>query len=373
MYSPNKKVGSCQGGVTSGGYINSGSLPLIGENMKKLAFLTTMVFAVALLAAGASAVTDCSFTDTGSEWLLDGDCTTDETLFVPDGYTLDGQGNTITAVEGVSSVFNGAVVSNDGDEMHVTNVVITTDGLDTCAGGDDRLRGILFNEAAGSVTDSTVDNVNRGLSGCQEGNAIEARNAPFDGTGVDPLEVHVKDNIVSDYQKGGIICNGNLDCTIENNDVSNSFADQDYIAANSVQVAYGARATVQRNNIEGNSWCGGSAYVATAMLLFYQADGTVVSQNNIRGDSDVAIYAFGGATTIDNNKVFEDKFAANCNVLYPDSYGIGAWGGSDTVTNNKVKGFATPYSGDGFEGGKNKVIPGPNGPNAESPDVNPIW
>jgi hypothetical protein len=30
---------------------------------------------------------------------LDANCTTDETLFIPDGFTLDGRGHTITAVD----------------------------------------------------------------------------------------------------------------------------------------------------------------------------------------------------------------------------------------------------------------------------------
>lgn len=46
-----------------------------------------------------------------------------------------------------------------------------------------RLRGILFDGAAGSITHNTVTNINQGASGCQEGNGIEVRNGPFDNTG----------------------------------------------------------------------------------------------------------------------------------------------------------------------------------------------
>ena len=49
--------------------------------------------------------------------------------------------------------------------------------------------------------------------GCQEGNAIEARNAPFDKTGSDKM-VSITDNTVTEYQKSGIVANGSVAATI---------------------------------------------------------------------------------------------------------------------------------------------------------------
>lgn len=167
----------------------------------------------------------------------------------------------------------------------------------------------------------------------------------------------VKSSQVSEWQKGGITCNGeNADCTVENNNVGESASNKVHLAPNSIQVGFGALGTVQRNNVEGSSWCGPSNYAAAAILLYDQADGTVVKQNNIRGDSDVGIYVFGGETVVNNNKVFEDKNAEDCNANSYD-YGIGNWGAESEVTNNKVKGFDVAY--EGVTGGKNKTIPGP--------------
>jgi hypothetical protein len=167
----------------------------------------------------------------------------------------------------------------------------------------------------------------------------------------------VKSNQVTDWQKGGIVCNGeNADCVIENNNVGESASNKDKLAPNGIQIGFGALGTVQRNNVEGGTWCGPSNFAATAILLYDQADGTVVKQNNIRGDSDVGIYVFGGETVVNNNKVFEDKNAGDCNANGYD-WGIGNWGDPSEVTNNKVKGFDVAY--DGVTGGKNKTIPGP--------------
>ncbi|MGH9877475.1 MAG: right-handed parallel beta-helix repeat-containing protein, partial [Nitrososphaerales archaeon] len=69
---------------------------------------------------------------------------TDATITIPDGYTLDGAGHTITAVDPPSGHFLGAVVANAGATAHVKNLHITTSALlDVCDAGADRLRGIM--------------------------------------------------------------------------------------------------------------------------------------------------------------------------------------------------------------------------------------
>ncbi|MFO7546389.1 MAG: hypothetical protein R6W77_12930, partial [Trueperaceae bacterium] len=61
--------------------------------------------------------TGCTFVDDGTVMTLTADCTTDATIFVPDGYTLDGAGFTITAVDPAGDHFRGAVVANAGVTM----------------------------------------------------------------------------------------------------------------------------------------------------------------------------------------------------------------------------------------------------------------
>ncbi len=195
--------------------------------------------------------------------------------------------------------------------------------------------------------------INQGASGCQEGNAIEIRNAPFDGTHPGTVTVEVAHNDLIDWQKTGIVANGDVNAYVHHNKVFES-ATQDNLAANGIQVGFGAFGMVTQNYVEGNQWKGTSNYVATAVLV-YLADAATVSKNNIRGNSDIGIYGYALTGVYDNNKVF-DVGADHPNSGY--DIGIGSWGANDSTTNNKVRGFEDPYDPDDL-GGTNKAIPGP--------------
>jgi parallel beta-helix repeat protein len=308
------------------------------------------------LGSTAQAATDCTFTTSGSTMTLDADCTTDATILILHGFTLDGDGNTITAVDPVGGHFLGAVVKNAGTVAHVRDLRIVAANLaSSCDSGDDRLRGIMFDGASGSIIGNVIAGVNEGASGCQEGNGIEVRNAPFDGTHPNTLTVEIAHNLVNDYQKTGIVANGDVLVNVHHNKVGAS-ATQANLAANSIQLGFGASGSVVHNQIDGNSWAFSDA-AATAVLVNLAGD-VNISQNNIHGNVDVGIFICGAESAIvNNNKVSEsgaDGFYDIGIGNYPDDclYGPGS-----TVTNNKVKGFDTPY--DGVSGGKNKVIPGP--------------
>jgi hypothetical protein len=218
-------------------------------------------------------------------------CTTDHTIPVPNGWTLDGDGHTITGVDPAGGHFLGAVVANGGAVAHVTKLTVTVDGLaNVCDGGVDPLRGILFDGAAGSITDSRAIGINQGESGCQEGNGIEVRNAPFDATGTD-LAVTVSRNVVTDYQKTGILANGSVVASIVGNTVT-SAGPVDYIAQNGVQVGFGGAGLVRGNTISGNFSVGPDLGCG---ILFFEADG-VKQQANIlfANERDVCNFGRGG-------------------------------------------------------------------------------
>jgi len=317
---------------------------------------------IGVLSTSSQAATTCTFTVLGSTWSLDADCVTDATIVVPDGVMLDGNGNTLTAEDPPGDHFRGAVVANGGATAHVTHLNITTSGLaNVCDAGTDRLRGILFDGASGSITHNHVENINQGASGCQEGNAIEARNAPFDGTHPDTKTVEIAHNVVEDWQKGGIICNGDVECDIHHNNVGESATQHD-LAANSVQLGFGAAGTVEHNRIDGNQWLGPTDFVATAVLI-YQADLPVVRRNNIGGNADVGIYILESPeSTVNNNRVFERGQDGNVN-----GYDFGmieyASPGS-SITNNKVRGYDVPTDSDSGNITGTKVIPSPHDPGA---------
>ena len=327
--------------------------------MKKLIILAIVVLAASLILIGgaqtAIAATTCTFTTVDSTMTLDGDCTTDATILIPDGFTLDGAGHTITAMDPGGGHFLGAVVKNEGSTAYVKNLTVTASGLaDVCDGAgppDNRLRGILFDGASGSITHNTVTGINQGASGCQEGNAIEVRNAPFDGTHPGTITVEIAHNKLSDWQKTGIVANGDVDVSIHHNAIGAS-ATQDNLAANSIQFGFGALGSAINNNVDGNQWKGTSDFAASGILVFL-ADTVNVSNNNVGGNSDVGIFVVSDGGTYDNNRVFDDG-PDHANSSY--DIGFGNYG-NNSVTNNKVRGFDTSY--DNVTDGKNKVIPGP--------------
>ena len=227
------------------------------------------------------------------------DCTTDESILIPNGFTLNGANHTITAVDPPApGHFLGAIVRNGGASASVINLTVTASGLaDVCDGGDTRLRGILLDGASGSITNNTVTGVRQGPSGCQEGNSIEARNEPFDATGAD-LGVTISANVVSDYQKTGIIANGSVAATITGNTLTGA-GPVGYIAQNGIQVGFGATAVVKNNTVSGNSYTGPD--VACGILLF-QAGGVKVSANNLfNNERDMCNFGKGGGKFTPSN------------------------------------------------------------------------
>lgn len=314
------------------------------------------VFAAALITGPtqAAAQNTCVFSTSGTTASLLGDCTTDETVEVPDGWTLNGNGNTITAVDPVGGSFQGAVVRNAGHSANVVNLIVTTSGLSqTCKAGDQRLRGIMFDGASGVIKGNMVMNINMGASGCQEGNAIEVRNAPFDGSHPNTMTVVIEHNDVLTYQKTGIVVNGDVSADVRLNKVGGS-ATQANLAANSVQIGFGAHAVVEHNHIAGNTWTTDANWASSAVLVYLAAAGTTVRQNNLmEGNADVGIWIESDGVTVDNNRVFETG---------PDGYydiGIGNWGANNIVNNNKVRGYAVAVDGAST---KTVAIPSPNAP-----------
>jgi hypothetical protein len=221
--------------------------------------------------------TSCAFSTSGTTMTLLDDCETTKTILVPNGFTLDGDGFAITGRDPAGGHFVGAVIANGGATANVTNTKVTVSGLaDVCDAGVDRLRGILFDGAAGSITNNEVTDLRQGASGCQEGNAIEARNAPFDDTGVD-LAVTIAGNVISRYQKTGIVASGSVAATVTGNTIMGA-GPVGYIAQNGIQVSFGATATLSNNTVSGNSYTGPD--VACGVLMF-QADGVKSSKNTL--------------------------------------------------------------------------------------------
>ena len=247
--------------------------------------------AFSLTAAGG-----CAFSESGTTLTLLSDCTTDETIAIPAGYTLDGAGHTITAVDPDGGHFLGAVLTNAarGDDVHIADVTVAASDLsDTCDVGADRLRGILLDGVGGTISDVTVTGIRQGdMSGCQEGNAIEARNFAPNGDAASPaVRVSVTGSTVTGYQKNAITFNGGVIGTATGNTVTGD-GPVGYIAQNGIQVGFGASGAVSGNIVTGNYYTG--ADDACGVLL-YQADGVRQWKNSFAGNErNVCNYGRGG-------------------------------------------------------------------------------
>lgn len=291
--------------------------------VKFLGFLGVLAAFLSLGAPSVAATTTCTFTTSGTTMKLNADCVTDATILVPDGFTLDGADRTITAVDPPGGHFKGAVVRNGGATANVKKLTVTTAGLgNVCDDAGDRLRGIMFEGASGSISHNRVVNINQGASGCQEGNGIEVRNAPFDGTHPATKAVQISHNKVTNYQKTGIVMNGDVSGSIVKNDVAGA-GPVNYIAQNGIQVGFGAIGAVKENKVKGN-WYSGD-YWTSAGILDYSA-AAVIEENHSSGDQ-VGIYIFGNGNRVEENMVGEGS---------PSYWGILFWGDGNRAEENKV-------------------------------------
>lgn len=299
--------------------------------------LAILVAALMLLPAAANAATTCTFETVGTTLRLTADCTTDATISIPDGFTLDGANFTITATDPAGGHFQGAVVMNAGASASIVNTGITAQSLaDVCDGGPGRLRGIFLDGAAGSIRRNRITGINQGASRCQEGNGIEIRSLAQDGP---PVSVEIADNVVEQYQKSGIVITGSVDAWVHDNRVGAS-VNQERLAANAIQVGYDAWALVTANRIAANSWLGypGTLDVATGVLLFRAAPGTTVSGNAIGGAGDIGIYIAADAVVVEANELVDEG-----DDLGGYDIGIADYGSGNRVSGNTVRGYQVPY------------------------------
>jgi len=252
--------------------------------------------------------------------------------------------------------------------MHEQPFLNSLSGLaNVCDGGADRLRGIMFDGASGSITHNTVAGVNQGASGCQEGNGVEVRNAPFNGFDCnlnigdchpDTQTVEISHNTITDWQKTGIVANGDVDVDIHHNTLSES-ATQANLAANTIQLGFGALGTVKLNNLEGNQWFGcdlaTSNFVASGILVF-DADAVTVNENHVTGNSNVGLFVvFADGGLYEKNHL--DDEGADAVTTCPYDFGIWDFPGTgNTFNKNHVSGFDTPFDPDPLLGSKNKAL-----------------
>jgi hypothetical protein len=236
----------------------------------------------------------CLFSLEDGRLALAADCTTDTSLLIPDGYTFDGAGHTVTVVDPPGEAFKGAVIRNRGTLARVRRVTVTASGLrDLCFLGAQGLRGILFDGASGEVVDSEVSGLLKGTaSGCQDGIGIEVSN---DDASRGLFRVDVLRNRVSAYLKTGIIARGAVEVTIADNTVEGG-GPVSSVARNGILVHNGAKARVTGNRVSGNAYTGAGPASGSGVLVKVDSGQPLVSglvvEGNTLTDNDIGIYLY---------------------------------------------------------------------------------
>ncbi|MFP2905852.1 right-handed parallel beta-helix repeat-containing protein [Pyxidicoccus sp. 3LFB2] len=293
----------------------------------------------------------CSLSLTDATVTLQADCTTESTVFIPDGYTFDGAEHVLTAVDPEGGHFLGAVLRNRGTTAHVRNARVEARGLSetTCDSGANGLSGIRLEGASGSIVDSEVLGLNQkaGQGGCQEGTAIEVRNAEAAST--EAVSVDVLRNRVEGYQKTGIVGSGRVVVRMEANTVDGG-GPVAGIARNGIQVSYGATGQVTGNTVTGNAYTGpgyaaSGIIVAGGPLYGRPLSQDVVIRGNTLVDNDVGINlsqaAEDGGPLSESTRlqVVENTLSsAALTNTYPYQAGISDSGGGNRISRNRISG-----------------------------------
>jgi len=314
--------------------------------MKKLLLVLFLACFAAVMASGA---TTCVYLTSGTSMVLQGDCTTDAPIIVPNGMTHDGGGHKISAIDPPGDHFRGAVIQNGGASASVVNTVIETAGLaDACQSGADSLAGILFDSASGTISGNLILSMNKHpragvLSSCQEGNAIEVANSAA------RMPVTIAGNTIRNYQKTGIVLNGAVNAIVEDNTVEGA-GPQGYIGQNGIQISAGANARVIRNRVIGNSYTGsstasGGIVVASGPLHRSEYSFGVDIEGNTLVNNDVGVWLMQMNERRESPVVPTHVRVIN-NVITNDAVtngrvyqsGITAHGNGDTISGNRILG-----------------------------------
>jgi len=299
----------------------------------------------------------CDFTLEQQTLTARADCVTATPVFIPDAHLMDGAGHTLTAVDPTGGHFTGGILRNRGPRADISRLKLRARGLlksGPCDTVSFRLRGILLQEASGSVVDSEVLDIRRNQPGggdpegvprgCQEGHGIEVRTL-----GTATREVRVLRNTLSGYQKVGIVVIGKVNATITGNTL-NGGGPVSHIARNGIQLSDGATGRVTGNQAFGHSFTG--ADVATGILVAggpyyaqaFSREGLI--EGNTLTNNDIGIY-LSQAEADGSGPVTPTRIRVLGNTLSHDAVtngyvfqaGIADFGGGNIISSNEISGL----------------------------------
>lgn len=218
--------------------------------------------------------------------------------------------------------------------------------------------GVVVNGDAGLVSvdvlNSTIHDIGESpLNGSQHGVAIYYRG--FSDTSA--VTGKVSGNVLTNYQKGGIVTNGQATkVTVSDNTVTGQ-GHVTYIAQNGIQVGFGASASVMRNTVTGNSYIGfpGDGSASGGILVFGGdcyggafTTGTQIVQNILRNNdvgaflSNLPADCVSAPSDQTNVKVVNNTFTND--FCFNTSYiaAISDVGNNDKMITNKIMDYNCP-------------------------------
>ena len=260
-----------------------------------------------------------SHTVTGTTITLTADCDTTVTLTVPDGFTLDGAGHTITAHDPAGGHFTGAVLTNAGPAMSLENLTVRGTGF---ARNCENLYGVVFMDASGSMTNVRVLDITQ-HSTCMTVHAVVIKAANG------PRTITITDSTVSGFQRTGLFATGDATVNVSHSTLGppdSTVPNPGGLAQNTVQ--YGSSAplegtggTFTDNTVIGAAF-GEPSAASSAIILFHAAHLTI-SDNTFGGaGTDVGIFVLDSTDiTIAHNRIARTAAPPG----FHDGYGVGVW------------------------------------------------
>ncbi|MEA2172992.1 MAG: hypothetical protein QOD00_584 [Blastocatellia bacterium] len=215
-----------------------------------------------------------------------------------------------TAAPNSTSLISGnpiaaIILVDTATKVNLTNLTIDggNNGISSCAGPT--LVGIYYRNASGKVDSVAVRNIKlgTGFEGCQNGLAIFVQSGNGGHASVD-----ISNSSIHDYQKNGITANEpNTEVNVRGNAIS-GFGVSPIIAQNGIQVAFGARGSIDGNSVINHVYGGctnaNSNCDFAANILIIDSDGVRITRNTT-GKAQVNVYYQGNKGEVSNNTIFE--------------------------------------------------------------------
>ena len=253
-----------------------------------------------------------------------------EQILIQKSLTLVGAGKDVAIVKAPATLPPASdpsssivIVSGASVNAEISGFTIEGPGPSRCGSISS---GIFVRDGANAYihNNQILDIRDNPFSGCQNGIAIQIGQYSLSTSGTATIE----NNIITGYQKGGIVVDNAGSSAIISNNVITGAGTTDVTAQNGIQISRGATATISGNKVSGNSYHKeGSSwdYGACGILLYQSGTVSLTGGNNLTGN-DQNYYAFEttgtlslgaevfGASTAPITKGYHIVLASNTNL-----------------------------------------------------------